>query len=128
MEKKNSRNDVILIGILLAVALIAYLSIYVYQRMHTEKAIAVVTIAGEEYARYPLDKEKTEKIELADGSYNVLEIRDGKADITEASCPDHICVNDRAVSMNHEMIVCLPNKVVVEIENGENAEIDIFTN
>ena len=128
MEKKNSRNDVILIGILLAVALMAYIGIYFYQRLHTDKAVAVVTISGEEYDRYPLDKDMTEKIELPDGSYNVLEIRDGKADITEASCPDSICVNDRAVNMNHETIVCLPNQVVVEIQNGEEAEVDVLTN
>ena len=128
MKTKNSRNDIILIGTLLVAALIAYVGIYFYQRLYTDKAIAVVTIAGEEYDRYPLDKDMIEKIELPDGSYNILEIRNGKADITEASCPDGICVNDRAVSMNHETIVCLPNKVVIEIENGEDAEIDVFTN
>lgn len=127
MEKKK-KNDIFLIVILLAAAVVAYAGLRFYQHMNTDKAIAVVTIAGEEYGRYPLDKDRTEKIELEDGSYNVLVISDGKADITEASCPDYICVNDRAVSMNHETIVCLPNQVVVEIENGEEAEVDFSIN
>ena len=54
---------------------------------------------------------------------NTLEIRDGCADMTDADCPDKICVNQKAVSRPGETIVCLPNKVVVEVEadTGETA-------
>ena len=65
---------------------------------------------------------------MPDGSYNLLVIQDGKADVTEASCPDGICVNHRAISKQGQSIVCLPNKVVVEIENGEESDLDAVTN
>lgn len=128
MEKKIGRNDIILIVVILIVALAAYGGIRLYEKMNTNDAVAVVTIDGAEYGRYPLDQDITERIELPDGSYNVLEIRDGKADITEASCPDKICVDHRAVSQKNQTIVCLPNKVVVEIENGEESDVDSTTN
>ena len=57
-----------------------------------------------------------------------MEIKDGQADITKASCPDKICVDQRPVSRQGESLVCLPNKVVVEIENGGEPEIDGSTN
>lgn len=128
MEKKIGKNDIILIVVILIVALAAYGGIRLYEKMNTNDAVAVVTIDGAEYGRYPLDQDITERIELPDGSYNVLEIRDGKADITEASCPDKICVDHRAVSQKNQTIVCLPNKVVVEIENGEESDVDSTTN
>ncbi|MFR4352695.1 MAG: NusG domain II-containing protein [Roseburia sp.] len=128
MEKKTGKKDVILIMAILAVALASYFGIRYYQGMNTREAVAVVKVGEAEYGRFPLNADVTEKIELPDGSYNILEIRDGKADITEASCPDGICVDHRPVSRKNETIVCLPNKVVVEIQNGEESDVDSMTN
>lgn len=127
MEKKVRKNDMILIIVLVVLALGVYLGTTYFQGINTKNAVAVVKIDGEEYGRYPLAEEITERIELPDGSYNVLEITGGKADITEASCPDKICVNHRAVSKKGQSIVCLPNKLVVEIENGEASDVDAIT-
>ena len=128
MGEKNTKNDLVLIGGGLVLALVCYLVMTFFQGQATHNADAVVTINGEHYGRYSLATDRIEKIELPDGSYNMLEIKDGKADITEASCPDGICVNHRAVSKQSQSIVCLPNKVVVEIESGEEAELDAVTN
>lgn len=127
MEQNKKKNDIILIGAILVLALAAYLGIGFYQGATTHDAEAVVMIDGEEYGRFPLDTDLVEKIELPDGSYNVLVIKDGKADVTEASCPDGICVNHRAVSKQNQSITCLPNKLVVEIKNGEPSDVDIIT-
>lgn len=128
MEKKTRKNDIILIAVLAVIALVSYAGIEFYQSANTKNGVAVVTIDGEEYGRYPLAVDTAERIELPDGSYNILEITDGEADITDASCPDGICVNHRAVSKQGQSIVCLPNKVVVEIENGEEPDIDFMVN
>jgi len=128
MEEKKSKNDMILIGGGLVLALVVYLLMSFVQGQVTHNAKAVVTIDGALYGSYPLDEDLVERIELPDGSYNVLEIREGKADITDASCPDGICVNHRPVNKQSQSIVCLPNKVVVEIESGEEAELDAVTN
>ena len=50
--------------------------------------------------------------------------KDGTADITEADCPDKLCVHQRAISKTKETIVCLPNKVVVEVTGSEESELD----
>ena len=128
MEEKKTKNDLLLIGGALVLALVAYLIMTFFQGQATHNAKAVVTIDGKLYGSYCLAEDTIEKIELPDGSYNMLEIKEGKADITEASCPDGICVNHRAVSKQSQSIVCLPNKVVVEIESGEEPELDAVTN
>lgn len=124
MEKRIRKNDVILIVVLLVIAMLAYAGMKIYQGQSTKNAVVLVTIDGTEYGRYPLAVDATEKIELEDGAYNLLVINDEKADVAEASCPDGICVKHREIDKRGQSIVCLPNKVVVEILNGEESEID----
>ena len=128
MEQKKKKNDMVLIGGLLLVALGLYFGIVFFQGVGTKDAEAVVSIDGVEYGRFPLSIDITEKIELPEGAYNVLVIKEGKADVTEASCPDGICVNHRAISKQKQSITCLPNKLVVEIKNGETSDLDAVTN
>lgn len=128
MEQNGKKNDIILIGVILILALAAYAGMNFLQGTNTHNAEAVVLIDGVEYGRYPLNADVIERIELPDGGYNVLEIKEGKADVTEASCPDGICVSHRAVSKQNQSITCLPNKLVVEIQNGETSDVDAITN
>lgn len=128
MERNGKKNDIILIGVILILALAAYAGMNFLQGANTHNAEAVVLIDGVEYGRYPLNADVIERIELPDGGYNVLEIKEGKADVTEASCPDGICVSHRAVSKQNQSITCLPNKLVVEIQNGETSDVDAITN
>ena len=128
MEQKTKKNDLLLIGAILVLALAVYIGMSFFQGANTYNAEAVVLIDGEEYGRFPLVVELEKRIELPDGSYNVLQIKDGKADVTEASCPDGICVSHKAVSKQNQSITCLPNKLVVEIRNGEASDVDIIIN
>ena len=82
------------------------------------------TVDGKEYGRYQLSSEQ----EIQINETNVLEIRDGKAKMKSADCPDQICVHQKAISRNGESIICLPNKIVLKIVDGEEAELDAVTN
>ena len=129
MEQQNNahkRNDLLLIGILLLVALIISVGYGALQERGTKQPVAVVTIDGKEYGRFPLDQDTREYIELSDGSYNILVIENGVADMIEASCPDKICVDHKSISKKNESITCLPNKVIVTIVNGEESDVDFM--
>ena len=122
------KNDIILIAVLLVLASITAGALRIWQMNNTKNgASVVVTIDGQLYGTYPLSEERTERIELPDGSYNILTISEGYADITEASCPDQICVKHNHIRYTKESIVCLPNKVVVTVEDGDENEIDSTT-
>ena len=43
------------------------------------------------------------------------EIKDGQVSVTEASCPDKVCVNHGPTDQTADPIVCLPNKLVVRV-------------
>ena len=77
----------------------------------------VVRVDGEEYARLPLEKDAELLIESEKGS-NLLVIKDGRAYISEATCPDLICVRT-GYADELKSIVCLPNEVTVSIEEKQ---------
>jgi hypothetical protein len=43
-----------------------------------------------------------------------------------ASCKNQVCVDHGAISLKGDSIVCLPNRVVVEIK-GEGGEADVIS-
>ena len=61
-------------------------------------------------------KENIQRIEIP-GKVGkcILVISDGKADMESADCPNQICVHHSAISHTGETIVCLPNRVVIEV-------------
>ncbi len=87
-------------------------------------AEAAVTVDGVSYGVYPLDKDVDIVIPGANGGSNRLVIKDGEADIVEATCPDKICVHERKIRNRGETLVCLPNRVVVEIRGAEENGVD----
>lgn len=116
------KNDWILVVVILVFAGVGFL---IYTSFGRQTAgIVKVTVDGEVFGTYSLKKEH--EIEINDT--NRLIIEDGQVDMVEADCPDQICVEHISISKNKETIVCLPNKVVVEIVGGEDAEIDAVAN
>lgn len=70
-----------------------------------------ITVSGEEYGTYSLEKDQVIKV----GDTNVCEIKDKKVSMISADCPDQLCIHQRTIQLQGETIVCLPNKVVLEI-------------
>lgn len=117
---KKRKNDIMLVAAVIIVAAL----IWAFTRM-TQKdgAYAVVTVDGEVYGTYPLDTDT--EVRIGDNEhYNVLVIKDGEAEITEASCPDKLCVKQGKAEYDGQSIICLPNKVVVEIKGGKASDYD----
>ena len=113
---KNVRADVILIASLLFVALSVFLIITLTRE---EGARVLVSADGEYVAEYSLSRDGEYSL---NGGTNVLVIEDGKAYMKDASCPDKLCIHQGKKSLSGERIVCLPNRVMIEIV-GEGEEM-----
>lgn len=108
---KKLRNDIILIS---AVILIAVISATLYFALQKSGESVAVIQGGTKVAEYSIKENIT--VPITEGQHtNTLVIENGKAYISQANCPDKICVNHRPVSKTGETIVCLPAKLVVEI-------------
>ncbi len=125
--KQNSpsrrRNDFILIAVLLLCA--AAGAVYLFLFRGSGDTVRV-TVDGEHFGTYSLSEPRTVEIPSEDGGLNRLIIRDGKAQMEYATCPDGICVAHPPIFRDGESIVCLPNRVAVTaITEGEDDGPDI---
>ena len=98
------------IGVLLA----GSYGLSVWTRLGTGAAVEV-RVAGGEGQRYGLRQDADVEIRGINGGVNWLHIENGQAWVTEASCPDKVCVHMGKISQPGQTIVCLPNQVVIEV-------------
>lgn len=79
---------------------------------------AVISKDGQELYRIDLSA-VTESYEIPlDG--NTILVEHGQISMQSATCPDKLCVHQGILRTNGR-IVCLPHRVLIEIEHGKNA-------
>lgn len=114
---RSLRNDLMLIGGLLAVVILAGLVLYL---LREEGATVTVTVDGQPFGTYVLSEDRTVDIVTGEEGEqrNRLVIRDGRAFVESATCPDGICIAHKPISRDGESIICLPHRVVITAEGA----------
>ena len=117
-KKRKLKNDVILIGTLLVVLVLVGLALWL---LRGEGDVVVVEADGKTYGTYALNIDRTVEIRTGEGGkeLNLLVIKDGKAHVETATCPDGICAAHRPIFRQGESIICLPHKVVITVIKAE---------
>lgn len=60
------------------------------------------------------------------GCVNELEVRSGSIGMVSADCPDKLCVHQGFIDRPGLPIVCLPNKLVIQLREADSESIDII--
>ena len=107
--KRKFLYDIILVLVFILVGISAF---FVLKLSRAEGEAVRVQVDGETVAEYPLDKDGEYPI---NGGSNVLVVKDGEAYMKSADCPDRLCVKSGRISRAGEQIICLPNRVSVEV-------------
>ena len=120
------KADIVLLIIILAVVIpLSVLSL----TAGTAGDKVQISADGEVYGIYPLDMDR--EIEVTeDGHTNHITIKDGQVSMSYSTCLNQICVNTGAISETKDAIVCLPNRVVVEIISsgeGKGGDADVIS-
>lgn len=100
---------VVIIGLLLYIALGS-----------SGGTMAVITLDGEEYERIDLSKvEEPYDIVIKTGyGTNVVHVSPGAIGVSEADCPDRVCVNTGSITGGGIPIACVPHRLMITIEGG----------
>ncbi len=114
------KKDIILIIGILAAALMLFV-IYQFLLPGDSEAKLQITVEGEVYGTYDLNQNQVIKI----NDTNVCSIENGIVSMSEASCPDHLCMNQKKIDSRGGTIVCLPNRVVLGIVSEAKSGPDI---
>lgn len=117
------RTKAILLFLLAAVAAAA--ACLLLRNGETDNPVARITRDGVLLEEIDLNQvEKPYSLTLEDGSgTNTVMVERGRIRISEADCPDQICVNQGYISDDTVPIVCLPHKLMIEIVGAEG-ELD----
>ena len=117
MEKKNW-----LIPLMIAVVAVILLPLSLALRPEAEESVVIITVDGREAERVPLSQPRTVTIEQPDGAVNVVEVSDRGAVMLSSTCDNQLCVHMGEVTVdnwefrpNQAFIICLPNRVSVEL-------------
>ncbi len=101
-------------------------------------SMAAFSAAGEQEAQVYKEGKLIQTIKLRPGyrqelrvggaeRYNIVMADNGRIRITEADCPDQICVVTGWVSVQPQQVVCLPWRVVIKIVSSRQVDIDDIT-
>lgn len=88
--------------------------------LHTANTAEIISDGSVIY-EIDLNKSETLHIPSPNGGENVVEIKNGVIYISEATCPDKLCVRQGKRGLdcsNTTPIVCLPNKLIIAVKNN----------
>ena len=114
--------DVLLAGIVLALAVLA--GALVWTGGSSGDLTAVVSVDGAEADRVALSSlaEPEERIYEANGYTLHVTFGPGSARVTVSDCPTQDCVHTGEITRGGQSIVCLPARIVIQMEGGGNTD------
>lgn len=115
---KIKKGDIYVIGFLLIFSLAFAFAI---SKITSKERGNILVIKQESKVikEVPLDKDDEFRIEYG-GHYNIVKIKNGKAYVSEADCNDQICVHMAPISDVGETVVCLPNRLFMEVYSTDD--------
>jgi hypothetical protein len=95
----------------------------------SNKYIAVISVNAEEVERVTLTGHAgTEHLDIPeiDCDLNTVEVKKEEIRIKSSDCPEQICINTGYISIPGPAIICLPHRVVIEIQTVEGETDDLI--
>ncbi len=109
------RGDIALIVLLVVAVAWFTIPLFTDDKTASEGAYAKIMVDGEHYDTIALTDE-VQQIEIqTKRGLNILRVSHGGIEMIEADCPDQLCLTFGHIHRGNETIVCLPNRVFVEI-------------
>jgi len=108
---------VLIVGILLCSA-VGFFS--VHELGITGKHV-VVDVDGKRVLEVPLDRDTVQTVRGPLGD-TVIVVEDGAVRVAASPCPLHYCERMGSIRHRGEIIVCVPNRIIVSIRGGGGGE------
>ena len=114
------KNKSILWGLLFAVIVIGGVLLYL-SLGRGEGTVAVVSVDGEVLERIDLSKvRKPYDMDIStEYGHNTVHVEKGAISVSEADCPDKVCMYQGRLTGSGIPIICMPHRLVIEIEGGD---------
>ncbi|WP_062353685.1 NusG domain II-containing protein [Bacillus kwashiorkori] len=126
------RWDIIVVTLLV---ILSFLPVVIFTYAQTEKStedaikVAVISLNNKEIKRVTLTGHQGTEIFDVHGhgdDVNTIEIIDEKIRIKSANCSDQVCVRTGYITKPGKTIVCLPHKLIIEIQTVDGETEDLI--
>ncbi|WP_297712971.1 NusG domain II-containing protein [Clostridium sp.] len=120
--------DIVIIIVLIIISFIPEIVFGMVMGYKYDMTYAEITVGGKVYSKIPLSAHKGEEIIdiNIDGHENKIMIKDDTIKMIDADCPDSLCIYQGKISRVGQSLVCLPNKVMVEIKGSFVDDDDVI--
>lgn len=129
MLKIIKKADIILFIVLLILGVAVSIPGFVSASNNNDSddLMVEIRIGNTPYGTYSINEDQ--EILVSDNDHiNKVIIKDKKVYMEEASCHNQVCVRQGRISRGGQTIICLPNRVVVEIvSDSEGGEPDVIS-
>ena len=130
--KKRNKNLIAVITLLIIIGVLSVIWIFLSGGMKENLETSIITAKiyqnGKEIYSINLNEVKESyelEIDGENGAKNIILVEKGQISVKEASCPDKICIKTGPVSNGRLPITCLPNHLVIQIEEEKTDNVDI---
>ncbi len=113
-------------GLLIFLAFLTVGSLYSFRLLRPGANDVWISVNGRTLGFYSLKEEKTIRVKGPIGT-TVIRIHNGQAAITEAPCAHKFCQKMGPIPAHGNVMICIPNRIVVEIKNRKGRETDAIT-
>jgi len=118
-----SKGDVVLIGIFL---ILFILSFFLLRYFPQTGSLVTISVNNKPLYSFSISEDRDITISGPIGDTN-LRISENRVWITEAPCPHKICKKMGKIGRAGEIIVCIPNKIFIEVEGTQDSPVDGIT-
>jgi len=116
-------GDKILVALILALGIISLIAL---SHLRQPGDFVIIEVNGQVIHQLDLNISQEVTIEGSIGK-TIIKIDQHSARVIHSDCPEKICVKTGKIHLAGEMIVCVPNKVVVKITGKQKNQFDVIT-
>lgn len=113
-----NKNDIKLIVVVFVVVILSIILLNIFKK---NGSFAKVYYEDDLILTIDLSKDNNYKVDGYNGEV-LIEVKDNKIRVEKENSPKHLCSKQGFIDSTMQTIVCLPNKIIIEIEG--NKELD----
>lgn len=118
---KPSGSDLFVISLIILISLFFIFSHNYKKNQAVDKSQLFIYESSEVVEVLDLKEDKTITI-LNDQVH--IQIKDSKVKVLKSDCPHKICINSGLIQYDNEVIACVPNRVLLEIQASKDNFLD----
>ncbi len=99
---------------------------FTWKYYHSSGNVAVVTYNNKELKKIDISKDRELLLKVGNSIIKIV-VNEKRICIAESNCPENICVKTGWINKMGQYIVCVPNGIIVSIENSNKKEYDTIT-